>query len=83
MSAEDKRIIYRYALMMNLTDAEKLRQEAVEAHHRNIPLIGVRGNIYQMFMAEIDNPVPDLMLRRRYRDEAKLDFERAAAAAGK
>lgn len=77
MSDEDKRTIYRFALMMNLQaeGAAKLRQDAIEAHHRNIPLIGVRGNVYQRFMAEIDNSAPDLNLRHRYRAEVKLEHE--------
>lgn len=64
---------------MDLRDMEKielfaasmgkdhLRLIAIRVHRRNIPIIGVRGNDHQRFMAEIDTPSPDLMLRSDYR----------------
>ncbi len=62
MSPEDKDIIRRYA-----AGASELRQEAIAAHRRAIPTDGVRGTPEPDFMAEIDNPVPDVLLRSQYR----------------
>lgn len=39
---------------------ESLREEAIRAHRRNVLTVGVRGNVFQRFMAEIDTPVPDI-----------------------
>ncbi len=62
MSPEDRDIIRRYA-----AGESGLRQEAIAAHRRAIPTDGVRGTPEQDFMAEIDNPAPDLLLRSQYR----------------
>lgn len=62
MSAEDKQVIIDFA-----QGSEQLREAAIAAHRRNIPIVGVRGNDCQRFMAEIDNPSPDYALRAAYR----------------
>ena len=46
---------------------EHLRAIAIRVHRRNIPIIGVRGNDHQRFMAEVDTPSPDYQLRAEYR----------------
>ncbi len=46
-----------------------LRQEAISIHRHYIPHLGVRGTPEMRFMAEIDNPCPDLGLRSQYRRE--------------
>lgn len=43
------------------------RNHAITIHRSWAPVIGVRGTPEQDFMAEIDNPCPDLVLRARYR----------------
>jgi len=40
---------------------------AIAIHRRYIHLLGVRGTPEMMFMAEVDNPVPDIRLRELYR----------------
>lgn len=75
MSIADMDIIGLFARTDSLYECARTKEQyearrsaAIEAHHRNIPIVGVRGNAYQQFMAEIDHPVPDLILRRTYRD---------------
>jgi hypothetical protein len=58
MTDEDKAAIVAFAK----GDAS-MRDAAIAAHRRCIPTDGVRGNIYQEFMAEVDNPCPDTWLR--------------------
>lgn len=75
MSIPDKSIIYNYASTQRFGQENAgLREAAIAAHRRNIERVGVRGNIYQMFMAEVDNPVPDLALRNTYRATLLLDY---------
>lgn len=49
---------------------KSLRDRAITIHRAWMPKIGARGTPEQDFMAEIDNPCPDLILRSQYR--AKL-----------
>jgi hypothetical protein len=64
MNEADMRLIEAYAC----GDAS-LRHFAILVHRRCIPTVGVRGNIHQCFMAEVDNPSPDLEMRSHYRRE--------------
>lgn len=66
MSPEDIEVIRAFA-----EGDESLRQRALAAHYRNIKIVGVRGNIYMRFMAEIDTPCPDLDLRNDLRHKIK------------
>ena len=50
-----------------------LREMAGDAFRRNIGIVGVRENKYQRFMAEVNNPAPDLALRARYRADVVSD----------
>lgn len=63
MSDGDRNVIVAFA-----RGADELRSKAIEIHRANIATVGVRGNIFQCFMAEIDNPVPDYAQRRAYRE---------------
>lgn len=62
MSSADRCVIVAFA-----KGAEELRSKAIEIHRANIAKLGVRGNIFQCFMAEVDNPVPDYAQRNAYR----------------
>jgi hypothetical protein len=62
MSAEDRSVIVAFA-----RGADELRSKAIEIHRANIAKVGVRGNIYQCFMAEVDNQVPDYAQRHAFR----------------
>ncbi len=62
MSSEDRCVIVAFA-----KGADELRSKAIEIHRANIGRLGVRGNIFQCFMAEVDNPVPDYAQRHAYR----------------
>jgi hypothetical protein len=62
MSSEERDVIVAFA-----KGADELRSKAIEIHRANIGKIGVRGNVYQCFMAEVDNPVPDYAQRHAYR----------------
>ncbi len=56
------------ALILAFAKGDKtLQDQAVAAHRRNISTVGVRGDAFQQFMAEIDNPSPDRALRESYR----------------
>ena len=72
MNDGDKSVIEQFA-----SGASGLRASAIEAHRRNIPAVGVRGNVHMRFMAEVDNPVPDLVLRARYREDLLKEAEAA------
>ena len=63
MNAQDTDIIRRFA-----AGDQTLREQAIAIHHRAIREDGVRGTPEQGFMAEVDNPVPDLALRNRCRE---------------
>ena len=62
MTYEEKMTIRRFA-----RGRGELRDAAVSIHRRYIATLGVRGTPEQRFMAEIDNPCPDLTLRSQYR----------------
>jgi hypothetical protein len=64
MSPEDRAVILDFA-----RGADELRKSAIAIHRCYIATIGVRGDCFQRFMAEVDNPAPDLYLRRVYREE--------------
>jgi hypothetical protein len=74
MSVEDRAVIMAFA-----KGDQNLRKAAIEIHRRSIPLLGVRGTPEQDFMAEVDNPSPDLALRSTYR-AALLKTESPAQA---
>ena len=65
MCNSDKIIIEAYAS----NGGEDLKRRAIAAHRRSTPLIGVRGNLHQRFMAEVDTDTPDLALREQYRKQ--------------
>jgi len=62
MPAEDIEVIRAFA-----EGNEGLRAQAIAAHNRNIQTVGIRGNVFMRFMAEIDTPCPDLALRNDLR----------------
>jgi glycerate-2-kinase len=62
MSSEDRCVIVAFA-----KGADELRSKAIEIHRANIDKLGMSGNIFQCFMAEVDNPVPDYAQRHAYR----------------
>ena len=62
MTESEKSLILRFA-----KGEEECRLWAIDIHRRYISTLCVRGTIEQNFMAEVDNPVPDLLLRRAYR----------------
>lgn len=62
MTAAEKNIITRFA-----NGHDILRDEAIEIHRKYIPILGVRGSPEQDFMAEVDNPCPDGVLKELYR----------------
>ena len=64
MTPSEKLIIRMFAEGNN-----GFRSKALAIHRHYIPILGVRGTLEQRFMAEIDNPSPDLILRARYRKE--------------
>lgn len=65
MAAEDIEVIRAFA-----NGNEGLRAQAIAVHNRNIQTVGIRGNVYMRFMAEIDTPCPDLALRNELRHKA-------------
>nr|WP_250807043.1 hypothetical protein [Neorhizobium tomejilense] len=68
MSPEDISVIVAFAKGDN-----SLRELAVDVFRKNMATHGPRGNKYQRFMAEANNPAPDLALRARYRAEVLSD----------
>lgn len=62
MTEQDKAIIRAFA-----AGDHTLRKQAIQIHHAAVLTDGVRGTPEQDFMAEVDNPCPDLHLRGRYR----------------
>ncbi len=64
MADTDRAVIVDFA-----RGADELRKKAIKIHRQYIPTIGVRGDCFQRFMAEVDSPCPDLYLRRVYREE--------------
>jgi hypothetical protein len=62
MSVEDRSVIVAFA-----GGADELRSKAIEIHRANIGKLGVRGDVFQCFMAEVDNPVPDYAQLRAFR----------------
>lgn len=69
MSNNDKCVIFNYAKC----EKNSLKIDAARIHRKNIPIIGVRGNIYQSFMAEVTNSCPDLALISAYRHQVIED----------
>lgn len=62
MTDEDRAVVVAFAA------GDKSKRDAAIAIHRKwIPVIGCRDTPEQDFMAEVDNPCPDLILRARYR----------------
>lgn len=45
------------------------REAAIQAHRRELSRKGYLDTLEGRFMSEIDNLVPDLMLRNRYRQQ--------------
>ena len=62
MTDAEKNIIVRFA-----SGQKMLRDEALSIHRKYLLIIGVRDTPEQKFMAEIDNPMPDLTLLEQYR----------------
>lgn len=63
MTNTDKAIIRAFA-----GGDKSLREQAIEIHRREIKQTGAaRGTPEMDFMAELDNPCPDLLLRGMYR----------------
>lgn len=62
MTPEEKHKIESYA-----AGVTTLRDEVIEIYRHYIITIGPRGDKWMAFMAEVDNPSPDLMLRSKYR----------------
>ncbi|AOG03308.1 hypothetical protein [Bosea sp. RAC05] len=62
MSDQDKATIMAFA-----AGDHSLRDAAIEAHRRNIDIVGARGNLHQKFMAEIDTSSPDVAMRASLR----------------
>lgn len=64
----EKRVIEAFAL-----GNQEFRDAAVEAHRRECRATSqARGTPHMDFMAEVDNPVPDLYLRSQYRSKLLL-----------
>jgi len=66
MNHEEKLIIERFA-----TGEIGLRTQAIDIHREHCVTVGVRGNLHQQFMAEVDHPCPDLILRADYRERLR------------
>ncbi len=67
MTEEQRSAIIRYA-----NGERDLRDEAIAAYRDSVRRYG-RSHLdaLQNFMSEVDNPVPDLALRARYRRQVK------------
>ena len=63
INAVDLKVIIEFANGNN-----NLKELAITIHRKNIKEFGVRGTAAMRFMAEIDNPSPDLYLRSYYRE---------------
>jgi hypothetical protein len=64
----EKRVIEAFAL-----GNQEFRDAAIEAHRRECRATNeARGTLHMDFMSEVDNPVPDLALRARYRSALLL-----------
>jgi len=77
LSEEEKAAIVAFAAGDN-----SRRDDAIAAYRRIITVAGARGDAFRDFMAEVDNPSPDLALRSAYRrrllDHAGGDYEHSA-----
>lgn len=63
MTNNEKNIIKRFA-----AGEKSLRDEAIAIHRRELCATGkVRGTPEMDFMAEVDNPCPDIFLKDLYR----------------
>ena len=62
MAKEDRAVINAFA-----AGDYSQRDHAIEIHRRYIPILGVRGTVEQAFMAEVDHPSPDSLMRAKYR----------------
>ena len=69
------------AITLRFAKGESNGQAAISVHRYYIPTLGVRGTIEQNFMAEVDNPVPDLRLRQAY-SEALISYYEAREEIG-
>ena len=70
MTANEKDLIKRFAL-----GDKSLRDAAIAIHRKELQETGkVRGTPEMDFMAEIDNPCPDLMLRAMYRKKLERNW---------
>jgi len=64
----EKRVIEAFAL-----GNQEFREAAINVHRRECRATNqARGTPHMDFMAEVDNPVPDLALRARYRSALLL-----------
>ena len=75
LSLEEKQQVYEYA--KNKHPSISGRQRIVDIHRDRIRKDprSCRSSSYMSFLAEVDNPCPDLVLRARYREEVIKDFE--------
>jgi len=75
LSLEEKRQVYDYA--KNKRADISGRQRIVDLHRAMLKKDprSCRNSSYMSFLAEVDNPCPDLILRDRYRKEVIKDFE--------
>lgn len=62
MDPADQAIVARFA-----AGEPALREQVIAIHRRYNLTVGPRAGAHQQFLAEVDNVVPDLMLRAKYR----------------
>lgn len=63
MQSQHREVIVQFA-----HGDQSLRDRAIAIHRTYIPILGVRGTPEMCFMAEVDNPAPDVGLRVQYRE---------------
>ena len=63
MNEQEKAIIRAFA-----RGDQKLREQAIEIHRKYLANRELRNTPEQLFMAEVDTPSPDLLLRKKYRE---------------
>jgi hypothetical protein len=64
ISQQEKDLILKFA-----GGDKSLKDKAIQIHRKYISILGVRGTIEMRYLAEIDNPCPDILLRDIYRKE--------------